>query len=72
MAVVLFAMGMYGCGYLGWRIRLSEDAGEVAVAQDLHPKVRGQPRSSYWFGLAHPPVFPAGPSLHLHLPTLLL
>ncbi len=40
MAVVLFAMGIYGCGYLGWRIRLSEDAGEVAVAQDLHPKVR--------------------------------
>ncbi|KAI7835550.1 hypothetical protein COHA_010554 [Chlorella ohadii] len=39
MAVVLFAMGIYGCGYLGWRIRLSEDAGEVAVAQDLHPKL---------------------------------
>ncbi|PRW45382.1 transcriptional Sir2 family isoform B [Chlorella sorokiniana] len=39
MAVVLIAMGMYGCGYLGWRIRLSEDAGEVAVAQDLHPKL---------------------------------
>ena len=39
MAVVLLAMGMYGCGYLGWRIRLSDDAGEVATAQDLHPKV---------------------------------
>lgn len=25
MAVVLFAMGGYGAGYLGWQIRLSED-----------------------------------------------
>jgi hypothetical protein len=39
MAVVLTAMGLYGCGWLGWRIRLSGDADEVAVAQDLHPKV---------------------------------
>ncbi|EFN52967.1 hypothetical protein CHLNCDRAFT_137360 [Chlorella variabilis] len=28
-----------GCGYLGWRIRLSDSAEEVAVAQDLHPKL---------------------------------
>ncbi|PSC73843.1 hypothetical protein C2E20_3010 [Micractinium conductrix] len=39
MAVVLVAMGCYGSGYLGWRIRLSDDAGEVATAQDLHPKL---------------------------------
>jgi hypothetical protein len=39
MAVVLLAMGVYGCGYLGWRIRLSDDAAEVAAAQDLHPKL---------------------------------
>ena len=29
---------------LGWRIRLSEDAGEVAAAADLHPKV-------WWWGV---------------------
>ncbi|KAL4422379.1 hypothetical protein ABPG75_008576 [Micractinium tetrahymenae] len=39
MTVVLFAMGFYGCGYLGWRIRTSDNADEVAVAQDLHPKL---------------------------------
>lgn len=39
MAVVLLAMGAYGSGYLGWRIRLSDDADEVAKAQDLHPKL---------------------------------
>ena len=40
-----------GCGYLGWRIRLSDSAEEVAVAQDLHPKV--------------PPALPACPPASL-------
>ncbi|XP_072962706.1 uncharacterized protein [Typha angustifolia] len=38
MAVVLFAMGGYGT-YLGFRIRLSDDAEEKAKAKDLHPKL---------------------------------
>lgn len=38
MAVVLFAMGGYG-SYLGFRIRLSKDAKEKAMAKDLHPKL---------------------------------
>ncbi|KAJ6835186.1 uncharacterized protein M6B38_325400 [Iris pallida] len=40
MAVVLFAMGGYGT-YLGFRIRLSNDAEEKAMAKDLHPKLLG-------------------------------
>ena len=38
MAVVLLAMGGYGT-YLGWQIRVGEDADDVAKAQDLHPKL---------------------------------
>ncbi|KAJ0967296.1 hypothetical protein J5N97_024213 [Dioscorea zingiberensis] len=38
MAVVLFAMGGYGT-YLGFRIRLSKDPEEKAMAKDLHPKL---------------------------------
>ncbi|PKA62746.1 hypothetical protein AXF42_Ash018954 [Apostasia shenzhenica] len=38
MAVVLFAMGGYG-SYLGFRIRLSKNAEERAMAKDLHPKL---------------------------------
>ena len=39
MAVVLAAMGFYGCGYLGWQIRSGEDPAAVAKATDLHPKL---------------------------------
>lgn len=39
MAVVLFAMGFYGCAKLGADIRLSDDATAVATAKDLHPKL---------------------------------
>lgn len=39
MAVVLFAMGLYGCGKLGADIRLSNDAAVVAKAKELHPKL---------------------------------
>lgn len=39
MAVVLFAMGGYGAGYLGWQIRLSDDGDVVAKAKDMHPKL---------------------------------
>ncbi len=41
MAVVLFAMGLYGSGYLGWQIRTSGDTAMVAKAKALHPKVAG-------------------------------
>jgi len=41
MAVVLLAMGGYG-SYLGWQIRVGEDAEAIAKAEDLHPKVRPQ------------------------------
>ena len=37
--VVLGAMGLYGCGYLGWSLRLSDDEAVVAKAKDLHPKL---------------------------------
>lgn len=39
MAVVLFAMGFYGCAKLGSDIRFSDDATAVATAKDLHPKL---------------------------------
>ncbi|KXZ49212.1 hypothetical protein GPECTOR_22g802 [Gonium pectorale] len=39
MAVVLFAMGGYGAGYLGWQIRTSTDGDVVAKAKDMHPKL---------------------------------
>lgn len=39
MAVVLLAMGIYGSGYLGWSIRLSDDEALVAKAKSLHPKL---------------------------------
>jgi len=39
MAIVLFAMGYYGCGYLGWNIRLSNDSELKLKARDLHPKL---------------------------------
>lgn len=39
MAVVLFAMGFYGCAKLGADIRFSDDATAVAKAKDLHPKL---------------------------------
>ena len=39
MAVVLVAMGLYGSGYLGWSLRLSNDETVVAKAKDLHPKL---------------------------------
>lgn len=39
MATVLFAMGGYGAGYLGWQIRLSEDGDVIAKAKDMHPKL---------------------------------
>lgn len=38
MLVVLLAMGGYG-SYLGWQIRLSDDAAVVQKAEDLHPKL---------------------------------
>ena len=37
--VVLVAMGLYGSGYLGWTIRLSDDEAAVAKAKGLHPKL---------------------------------
>jgi len=40
MAVVLIAMGGYGA-YLGWQIRLSDDADVIEKAKDLHPKLTG-------------------------------
>ena len=39
MAVVLGAMGLYGCGYLGAVIRTSSDKQAVKAARDLHPKL---------------------------------
>jgi hypothetical protein len=39
MAVVLVAMGLYGCAYLGWQLRLSDDSAVVIKARDLHPKL---------------------------------
>eukprot|EP00887_Chlorella_sp_A99_P007183 scaffold2.g7183.t1 len=39
MAVVLFALGAYGCGYLGWQIRSGTDPETVSKASDLHPKL---------------------------------
>jgi hypothetical protein len=39
MAVVLLAMGGYGALYLGWQIRVSDDAAVIKKAQDLHPKL---------------------------------
>lgn len=38
MAVVLFAMGGYG-SWLGWQIRLSDDAAVKAKAKEAHPKI---------------------------------
>jgi len=32
-------MGIYGSGYLGWSIRLSDSEAVVAKAKDLHPKL---------------------------------
>ena len=32
-------MGLYGSGYLGWSIRLSDDETLVAKAKDLHPEL---------------------------------
>eukprot|EP00193_Tetraselmis_chui_P013556 CAMPEP_0177789792 /NCGR_PEP_ID=MMETSP0491_2-20121128/22965_1 /TAXON_ID=63592 /ORGANISM="Tetraselmis chuii, Strain PLY429" /LENGTH=226 /DNA_ID=CAMNT_0019311733 /DNA_START=38 /DNA_END=718 /DNA_ORIENTATION=- len=40
MAVVLIAMGGYG-SWLGWQIRVGDDADTVAKAQDLHPTLMG-------------------------------
>ena len=40
MAVVLFAMGGYG-SWLGWQIRLSDDADMIEKAKDMHPKLVG-------------------------------
>jgi hypothetical protein len=39
MATVLLAMGGYGCLYLGWQIRLSDDADVIEKAKDMHPKL---------------------------------
>ena len=39
MAVVLVAMGLYGCAYLGWAAALSDDSAVVIKARDLHPKL---------------------------------
>lgn len=39
MAVVLVAMGFYGSGYLGWQLRLSDDAAVVTKARALHPRL---------------------------------
>jgi Protein of unknown function (DUF4079) len=39
MAVVLIAMGGYGALYLGWQIRLSDDADVIEKAKDMHPKL---------------------------------
>ena len=47
MMVVLVAMGGYGAGYLGWQIRIGEDAALIKKARDLHPKLAtgmGEPR----------------------------
>lgn len=41
MAVVLFAMGGYGAAYLGWQIRISDDADVIEKAKDMHPKLAG-------------------------------
>lgn len=38
MAVVLAAMGGYG-SYLGWQIRVSDDADMIIKAKQLHPKL---------------------------------
>lgn len=38
MAVVLLAMGGYG-SYLGWQIRVSDDADMIIKAKQLHPKL---------------------------------
>ncbi len=37
--VVLFAMGGYGAGYLGWQIRTTSDGAMLEKAKDLHPKL---------------------------------
>ncbi len=39
MAVVLVAMGLYGSGYLGWQLRLSDDTAVVTKARALHPRL---------------------------------
>lgn len=38
---------------LGWRIRTSDNADEVAVAQDLHPKARRPPTPALLWALGH-------------------
>lgn len=38
-SVVLVAMGLYGSGYLGWTIRLSDDEAAVSNAKELHVKL---------------------------------
>ena len=37
--MVLLAMGLYGSGYLGWQLRLSNDTAAVAKARQLHPRL---------------------------------
>ena len=37
--MVLLAMGLYGSGYLGWQLRLSDDAAVVTKARQLHPRL---------------------------------
>jgi len=49
MFVVLAAMGGYG-SYLGWQIRLSDDADVVAKAQDAHPKLLGGATAFFFLG----------------------
>ncbi|CAG9464611.1 unnamed protein product [Pedinophyceae sp. YPF-701] len=49
MFVVLAAMGGYG-SYLGWQIRLSDDADVVAKAQDMHPKLLGGAAVFFFLG----------------------
>ncbi len=39
MLVVLLAMGLYGSGYLGWQLRLSDDTATVTKARALHPRL---------------------------------
>ena len=37
--MVLLAMGLYGSGYLGWQLRLSDDTAVVTKARQLHPRL---------------------------------
>ena len=32
-------MGLYGSGYLGWQLRLSDDTAVVTKARQLHPRL---------------------------------